>query len=43
MMASRVTPTVEEEGAKVEKAEEEDGTIEAVRSSVSTCDYFGQS
>ena len=29
MMASRVTPTVEEEGAEVEGAEEEGGTIEA--------------
>ena len=41
MMASRVTPTAEEEGAKVEGAEEEVGTAEAVESSVSTCGRFG--
>ena len=43
MMASRVTPTAEEEGAKVEGAKEEGGTAEAAESSVSTSGHFGQS
>ena len=35
MMASRVTPAAEEEGAEVEGAEEEGGITEVVGSSVS--------
>ena len=41
MMASRVTPVVEEEGAKVEKAKEKGGIAEAAGSSVSTHGRFG--
>ena len=43
MMALRVTPTTEKEGAEVEGAEEEGGMAEAVGSSVSTRGRFGRS
>lgn len=43
MMASKVTPTAEEEGAKVEGVEEEGGMVEAAGSSVSTCGHFDRS
>ena len=43
MMASRVTLVAKEEGVKVEGAEEEGGTAEAVGSSVSTRGRFGRS
>ena len=41
MMASRVTPATEEEGAEVEGAEEEGGKAEATGSVVSTRGHFG--
>ena len=41
MMASRVTPATEEEGAEVERAEEEGRIAEATGSVVSTCGHFG--
>ena len=43
MMASRVTPAAEEEGAEVEGVEEEGGIAKAVGSVVSTRGHFGQS
>ena len=41
MMASKVTPTPKEEGAKVEGPKEEGGTAKAIGSVVSTCGHFG--
>ena len=43
MMASRVTPAVEEEGAEVEGAEKVGGTAEATGSFISTHGRFDQS
>ena len=40
MMASRVTPAVEEEGVKVEGAKEKGGTAKAAGSVVSTRGHF---
>ena len=41
MMASKVTLAIEDEGAGVERVEEEGGTTKVARSSVSTRGHFG--
>ena len=43
MMASRVTPTTEEEGVEVEGVEEEGGTTKAAGLVIFTRGHFGRS